>query len=281
MKTKTALFSILIASCVCCCAANSSPPGTNSLALAQGDHWCAIGDSITHGGDWTRFICLYYATRFPEDRFEFFNCGIGGDTAPGAVSRFDWDIAPRKPTFATIMFGVNDSWWEYNKHFQPNDYIEAIKSLVEQLRKLNCRVLLITPPPYDATVQSAAPVDASRQFLPRYVRQLRELARREDIPLLDFYGPMSDMNVKMQAKEPAFSLLSKDRVHPVEAGHFVMAYLLLKQQQVPALVSETVLNAVRKKVLRIQNAEIKDLDLSPDHASFALLEKALPYPVQD
>ena len=254
---------------------------SNVIPPISDDRWCAVGDSITHGGDWTRFIFLYYVTRFPEKRSQFVNCGIGGDTAPGAVRRFAWDIAPKQPAFVTVMFGVNDSWWEFNKHTQPDDFIEATQALVVRLQSLNSRVVLIAPPPYDSTAQDQSPVDPSRQHLPRYVTQLREYATSHSIPLLDFYGPMNDIAAGMQAKNPSFSLFANDRVHPLESGHFVMAYLFLKAQRVPSLVSETVLDAARKQIVHVENAEIRDVKLDRAGASFELLEKALPFPVTD
>lgn len=53
-------------------------------------------------------IALFYATRFPKRRITISDRGISGDTATGAVARFDQDIAPCKPTVSTIMLGLND-----------------------------------------------------------------------------------------------------------------------------------------------------------------------------
>ena len=68
-----------------------------------------IGDSITHGGRYHADIYLFYATRFPNQPFTAYNCGISGDTAPGTNLRFDEDIAPNRPTSATVMLGMNDA----------------------------------------------------------------------------------------------------------------------------------------------------------------------------
>ena len=43
------------------------------LMFAKGDSWVAVGDSITHGGDYHKFVYLYYSTRFPNEQFDIYN----------------------------------------------------------------------------------------------------------------------------------------------------------------------------------------------------------------
>jgi len=40
-----------------------------------GDSLCMVGDSITHGGSYHKYIYLFYATRFPDAKFDIYNCG--------------------------------------------------------------------------------------------------------------------------------------------------------------------------------------------------------------
>ena len=46
--------------------------------FGNGERWLAVGDSITHNGEFTAWVYLYYATRFPERDLEVEN---GGRTA--------------------------------------------------------------------------------------------------------------------------------------------------------------------------------------------------------
>lgn len=83
-------------------------------ALAQfplfkdGDRVCFIGNSITMNGRYHNYIELFYATRFPERKIEFFNCGISGDVAGGMLARMNSDILRHKPNRAVLMVGMND-----------------------------------------------------------------------------------------------------------------------------------------------------------------------------
>ena len=58
----------------------------------NGDIVALVGDSITHGRKWHRYVYEYYLTRFPERQIRFVNQGIAGDSAGGALSRLEWDI---------------------------------------------------------------------------------------------------------------------------------------------------------------------------------------------
>ena len=254
---------------------------SNSRTFTKGDRWCAIGDSITHAGDYHKYIYLYYLTRFPKERFEFINCGSGGDTAAGVLRRLDPDILVHKPTVATIMLGINDIWWENNKSIGPNDYIRDMGILVDRLKAQNCRVIVITPSPYDSTVKSNAAHDPKREGLDRYVRQLRMLAEKKDVPIVDFFKTMTDLTAQRQIMNPAFTLLSPDRVHPMEPGYLVMAYEFLKYQDVPALVSKVNLNAGQQRLVDTNNCQVTELKFNKESISFSLLENALPFPVND
>ena len=76
--------------------------------FVDGDVVCFLGDSITHGGLYHKDIADFYALRFPDRKIKMINCGIGGDTAGGALGRLDWDVLAHQPTVITIMLGMND-----------------------------------------------------------------------------------------------------------------------------------------------------------------------------
>ncbi|MEI6501069.1 MAG: GDSL family lipase, partial [Armatimonadota bacterium] len=51
----------------------------------SGDVVALVGDSITHGRKWHRYVYEYYLTRFPDWQVRFVNEGIAGDSAGGAL----------------------------------------------------------------------------------------------------------------------------------------------------------------------------------------------------
>ncbi len=258
----------------------------------DGDRVCFIGDSITHGGLYHAYIQLFYATRFPERNIQFFNCGISGDSAAGAVDRFAWDIGARRPTVATIMLGMNDvSRGLYGKDHpdQANlkqrqnaidRHVASMRRLSEQLREAGCRIIYITPSIYDQTSK----MDNENLFgvndaLGICAGHARQLAAEFGGSVVDFHGEMGRINREYQKADPKATIVGGDRVHPGPVGHLVMAYIFLKTQGLCPYVSKTVIDATASTVVESLNCSVEDLSAKDSVVSFTSLEKALPFPL--
>ena len=271
-------------------AARAATPGPEPFK--DGDRVCFIGDSITHGGAYHSDIVLFYATRFPERRIAMFNCGISGDSAGGAVRRFDWDIAAHEPTVSTIMLGMNDvSRGLYGKD-KPDEallqrrksaidsHVANLRQLAEALRGKGSRLIVITPSIYDQTSTMATEnLFGVNDALGLCGEQARALAMEFGGSVVDFHGALTRLNAEVQKADPAATLVGKDRVHPGAMGHLLMAYLFLKAQGVSPHVSRTVIDAGGGKVVEAENVTVKELTGTAEQVSFASLEKALPFPV--
>ena len=270
-----------------------APAPQQSALFKNGDRWTAVGDSITHGGTYYAWVYLYYATRFPDRKLDFFNAGNSGDDAHGTLGRYGWDIQPHKSTVASIMLGMNDVRREIygdmpmtNQLRDQRTYIlEGYRSfmtkLVKQIQSDGTRVILITPSIYDETAQNpqSGVLTGVNGALGECGKFLRKLAAETGCSVIDFHESMGELNAKIQAKDPAASLIKPDRIHASPLGHFVMAYLFLKGQQAPAVVSSVSINASASKVLNADNATVRELTARNNQVTFTLIEKALPYPV--
>ena len=270
-----------------------SPAPQQSALFKNGDRWTAVGDSITHGGTYYAWVYLYYATRFPDRKLDFFNAGNSGDDAHGTLGRYAWDIQPHKSTVASIMLGMNDVRREIygdmpmtNQLRDQRTYIlEGYRSfmtkLVKRIQADGTRVILITPSIYDETAQNpqSGVLTGVNGALGECATFLQKMAGETGCSVIDFHDAMGALNAKIQAKDPAASLITPDRVHASPLGHFVMAYLFLKGQQAPAVVSSVSLDASASKVLEADNATVKELAARNNQVTFTLIEKALPYPV--
>ena len=258
----------------------------------KGDVWAVVGDSITHGRRYHSFIYLYYATRFPDRPFKTVNCGISGDSAAGAVRRFDWDIAPHKPSVATIMLGMNDvgrgnygrdkngAELEKRRQASIDGHLRNMTRLSELLRDLGCDIIYLTPSIYDQTAEikrhNNYGVNDALGLCGRRVTD--ELAPTFRAGVADLHGPMTALNTACQREDPTRTIVGADRVHPGDLGQFIMAYLFLKAQNVPSTVAEMALDA-GGRVLRSENCTVRDVRVDDVGMSFSYLAKALPYPV--
>ncbi len=258
----------------------------------EGDRVCFIGDSITHQARYHSQILLFYTTRFPGMRLDSFNRGFAGDTAEGGVRRYAWDIAPLKPTVATVMLGMNDVGRhlyapgkvgpevEAQRRDAVSRHVANMEKLAGFLDKDGVRIIFIAPSLYDQTGSQKAENDVGvNDALKACGAAARKLAVQYKAGFVDFNGPMEALNKAGQAKDPGFTIVGPDRVHPGPVGHLVMAYLFLKEQGLSPVVAEMGVDAARGAVARQNNCDISGVSVAEGTLSFTCLEKALPFPV--
>lgn len=82
-------------------------PG-NSFTVSKPAQFCALGDSITHGGAVTVPPSQTFCNWQTYCTFPVKNLGHSGDTTEQILDRFDNDVLPFNPEFLFIMAGVND-----------------------------------------------------------------------------------------------------------------------------------------------------------------------------
>jgi lysophospholipase L1-like esterase len=265
---------------------------TAPAAFVSGDRWCALGDSITAGGQYYRYIEVFYLTRFPEKKLEVVNSGINGDTGPAALKRLDWDCLDAKPTVVSVMLGMNDvgrSFYklEYRKPTfeaecaaRAETYDQAMRQVTKRLLKAGVKVILIKPSIYDDTAElPMTNLPGCGAALTDYGRRLQAIADELKVATVDFNSPMAAINAERQKQDPHFSIVGRDRVHPSESGHLVMAYEFLRAQKVSGIVSRIVIDAAAGKPGKLENCAVTNLKIQPKEVSFTCIENALPFPV--
>jgi len=264
----------------------------NDHKFKTGERICFIGDSITHNGSYHNQILLFYVTRYPNMRLQAWNCGISGDTASGAVKRYEWDIAPHQATTVTIMMGMNDVGRELYAAGKSGPDIDikrqtAIENNIANMDKLasllahkGTRIIFLSPSIFDQTGnQKNDKLTGVNDALKSCGVADRNLAEKYHGDFIDFNTPMDALNRKEQKKNPEFTLIGGDRIHPGPVGHFVMAYLFLKGQEVSPIVSMLNIDATGGKVAREENCKISNLKVNGAMLSFDCQENALPFPV--
>jgi len=271
-------------------------PVDNCPVFQDGETVCFLGDSITHTGHYHRFAYDYYLTRFPERTIRFVNAGIAGDWAGGTRERLTEDVTDKKPTSVAIMFGMNDvnrgsyvSGPDAQQKAAQQDaldgYRKNMETLVNRLRnEVNePRLFFMSPSPFDQTVVNN---DNNNQpgcndGLERCTKIVRDLATKNNGTVVDFHGPMTAFNQERQKADPTYTITGPDRVHPGAAGHLMMAWLFLRTQGAPALVSKVVFEAASGQVTESANATVSRLMINNGTWEFTVLEKALPFPVNN
>src|SRR6058998_2814042 len=90
----------------------------SDFPLKDNDTWVMAGDSITAQHLHSNYFEAFCFARYPKLTFHFRNSGVGGDTIPRVLARFDWDVAGWKPTVVSVELGMNDQG-----RFTPAEYL--------------------------------------------------------------------------------------------------------------------------------------------------------------
>lgn len=271
-----------------------SSPLRGDESFADATRFATVGDSITHSGRYGFYLQLFYLTRFPRRDVEILNLGIAGDSASGGMQRVKWDILTNKVNAVSLMFGMNDvnrdlykpdvhsSSIDEQRLLRIDNYSKSLRSLVGILKANGVRVVLITPTIYDETSTQESPnlPGVNSIGLEECTKRVFEIAAEENLQVVDFFHPMLELNRKEQAKDPAFSIVGKDRVHPGPAGHLLMALLFLRAQNISPFVAKMCLDAAHCRTQQAENCTVEELQADSTHLTFRYRANALPFPIE-
>ena len=260
----------------------------------DGETVCFLGDSITNGGRYQNMIYNYYLTRFPSWTIRFVNAGRSGDSAGGSLGRLQEDVIDKKPSSVAVMFGMNDVGRGYyvanadaNKLKAQQQALDSYKTNMEKLvsrirtEAKEPKLYFITPSPFDQTVvlEKENNQPGCNDGLGRCAEIVRNLATPNHATVVDFHGPMTALNLEQQKKDPKYTLVGGDRVHPGSQGLLMMAWLFLKTQGVSPIVSKVAVDAPAGRATESINAEVTAISKKDGGVIFTVLAEALPFPI--
>lgn len=257
----------------------------------DGERVCFVGDSITHGGLYHKYVSDVWQTQHPERRILFFNRGVCGDTVGDVLKRFDRDVAPTKPSYVFVMLGMNDvGCYGYTKDkterqladwqaSRLRSYLDGMKKIVGKVKDLQpSAIVLLSPSIYDeySTKPSGSNYVGTDAALARMTEELKKLADAEGCLMLDLHSPMRDETLLRLKSDPGFSFIGGDRVHPKSSGHLFMALRMLEAQGMGRNSSLLEIDAKSGKEGRLERFEVKSVKVSDKGVEVACKESCLP-----
>lgn len=169
-----------------------------------------MGDSITE----------FWKQRDPaffEDKPYLVNRGIGGQTTPQMLERFDDDVVALGPKVVVILAGTNDIAGNTGK--TSLDQIMAnIAKMAQKANKQNISVVLCTllpaaPYPWNPSVNPAEKIIALNKKIKAY-------AAKNNFGFCDYYSVTVDADKRLKKE------FSGDGVHPNKKGYKAMEPVL-------------------------------------------------------
>jgi lysophospholipase L1-like esterase len=257
------------------------------FALHEGDRVVFYGDSITAQRLYARFVEDFVLTRYPHMQVSFWNAGIPGDTVYGGYTgdmpaRLKRDLLPHQPTVVTIMLGMNDG---YYMAFNPK-YFEIYKDGYRKLLSAiqtgapGARVTLISPTPYDE-VTHGTEFAHYNEVITHHAAFVKEFAAESHLGFSDFNQVETELLERGTRKNASLaSLLVRDRIHPGEASHWVMAAALARTWNLSPVISNVHLDAASAKTTVVENTQVSNLKISEGALQWTQMDNALPLPLQ-
>ncbi len=277
--------------------------------LKDGDVWVMVGDSITAQHLHSNYFEAFCYARYPKLKFAFRNSGVGGDTIPKAIARYDWDTAAWKPTVVSVELGMNDQGG-----FTVEKYMENMKTFTGKVKSVSARPVYLSPSPMN-NGDTAAKLGGNTK-LHQFTESLQKYAAEEKASFADQFHLVIDVwgknkpneillnnlktveamtaNDKLEGVEHLRAFLAVhekskaklvsmqgDAVHPGPPGQLMMAAALLRDLGADGFVSSATLKA-SGQVVEAKGCKINDVKVMEDgQRSFERLDQALPFPIPD
>lgn len=193
--------------------------------LFQGDSITDCGrnraDDSDLGTGYAALLAAWISAQYPCRNITFLNRGISGHRVKDLVARWKEDCLDLRPTWVSILIGINDVWRRYdsNDPTSTEEFAAGYRTLLEQTRGIGARIILcepfVLPTPPDRV--------RWREDLDPKIQAVRALAREFNT----YYVPLDGLFAAASARrEPAF--WAADGVHPTPAGHALIAQAWLR-----------------------------------------------------
>ncbi len=204
----------------------------NPGGLQAGDLVGICGDSITEQKLYSVYMADYLLMCQPQEKLSAIQFGWSGERAPSFAGRMQNDALVFKPTVVTTCYGMNDGGYVATTPVALDTYRKSMTDIVTTLKSNGVHFILLGSPGavdtfyYKNRVTSPA---VYNQTLADLGQVAKELAAKEGLGFADLHTTMMTVMAKAKAKNGAeFCVTGMDGVHPLPAGHIIMAYSFLK-----------------------------------------------------
>jgi lysophospholipase L1-like esterase len=224
------------------------------LPLVDGDRVLFIGDSITQDGRYVDLIQGYLWAKYPDREITIVNAGLSSETVSGITEpvhpyprpnindRLDRALALAQPDWVFVCYGMNDGIYHPIEERITTAYRNGLQQVIEAIGKTDAKIVLLTPPVFDAQAPGIADRIAEtsadepygyRNPFKDYDQTLEALggivtewsADRRVHSVIDIHAATHHFLEAAKRADPSF--VYGDGVHPPLEGHTAMAGRIL------------------------------------------------------
>ena len=246
-----------------------------------------LGDSITQAGGYVTFLTYYLERLHPRQRFSIHGIGLASETLSGlSEPNHAGGAFPRpclferlgrlferiKPAVVIACYGMNDGIYQPLDPQRFDAFKAGVMRLVGDCKAAGvAQVVLVTPPIYDKPDGPGFDYDS---VLTAYTAWEVSLAL-PGVQVIDLHTAMR------QARTGRTEVFSKDKVHPGDEGHLLMARTILAgfgvtvpDESIETITADPLYQLVKEKRTLITDRWLK-------HVGYTREKLVAPQPLGD
>jgi lysophospholipase L1-like esterase len=211
-----------------------SPLFAQNVDALAGKKAVFLGDSITQSGEYVAFMSYYLEKLHPKKDFDLYGLGLSSETLSGLsepnhaggafprpclFERLGRLLERVKPDVVIACYGINDGIYLPLDPERFAAFRNGVNKLVEQCKAAGVQeVYPVTPPIFDFSPKAGEfNYDAVMTAYAAWETTLKI----PGVHVIDLHTAMR------KARDARTEVFSRDRVHPGEAGHLLMAKTIL------------------------------------------------------
>ena len=193
-----------------------------------------FGDSITelgvkkdkYVGYIVRMDSMLKAVK-KDDQYELIGSGISANKVYDLYLRLEEDVLGKNPDIVVIYVGVDDVWHKtlLGTGTDPDKFEKFYNAILRKLKERNIKAILCTPAVVGEKTDMSNPLDGD---LNRYSNIIRDIAKKNDLPLVDLRQKFLDYNNTNNPENKEKDILTYDRVHLNAKGNQLVADAMWK-----------------------------------------------------
>ncbi|MEJ0001520.1 MAG: SGNH/GDSL hydrolase family protein [Verrucomicrobiota bacterium] len=207
-------------------------PAPAGPGLQPGDLVGICGDSITEQKLYSVAMADYLVMCQPQPKLSAIQFGWAGEKAPAFLQRMKNDALFFHPTVATAFYGMNDGGYTAVAPATLDTYRQAMTGIVETLKAGGVHFIVVGSPGVVDTYYYKHPGATAAVYnhtLEELAKVAHQVADKEGVGFADVHAAMMKTMLKAKAINGSkFCVAGPDGIHPLPAGHIIIAYAFLK-----------------------------------------------------
>ena len=183
-------------------------------------HWTSVQDL---GDGYVNLVHSALTAAYPDYSIQVLNMGVSGNTVRDLQARWKSDVLRLRPTWLSVMIGINDVWRHFDHSSEtdtpitPEEFDRSLNNVIQQARADLTGLVLMTP--YYLNTNRDEPM---RALMDQFGQLVRQAAAHHEAVLVDTQAAFDSVIAWLT---PAH--LAEDRIHVNQAGHMILARALL------------------------------------------------------